>query len=268
MFATPPRHKNRSISHSDTAFNEQHFDLDVRRGSIRLSASTIGDGPTAMLLHGWGGSAHDMTAIALAFARAGWRAVTFDMPAHGRSPGRQSSLVEFLRAIGAVSGALGAPDIIVGHSFGGSAAVLGITELELRVRGAVLISPAAGPGYYVDRFARAVGLPAARTHGMVRHLVERVGRPLESLDTLVAAKSATVPALIVHDVGDREVPFQFAERMADSWRGSRLVPVQNLGHKRILRDPEVLSTAVDFARSLPNEPFAVSPHRPLQTAGR
>ncbi len=202
-----------------------------------------------MLVHGWGGASTDMLPLAAAFAQAGWRAITFDMPGHGESPGRESSLVEFLGAIRLVAGALGDPEVIIGHSFGGAAAVFGITELGLPVRAAVPFSPAPGPAYYVDRFVRAVGLPAERMDGMVRHLVERVGRPTESLDALVAAQSADVPALIVHDPKDREVPFEFAERMRDAWRGSRLVPAQSLGHKRILRDPAMIGAAVDFARS-------------------
>ena len=201
-----------------------------------------------MLVHGWGGSATDMLPLAWAFAHAGWRAIVFDMPGHGQSPGRESSLVEFLRAMRLVAGALGTPDVIVGHSFGGAAAVFGITELSLPVRAAVLFSPAPGPAYYVDRFVRTVGLPAARTDGMVRELVERVGRPMESLDALVAARSVNVPALIVHDPRDREVSFEFAQQMQDAWRGSRLVPAPALGHKRILRDPAMIDAAVHFAR--------------------
>jgi pimeloyl-ACP methyl ester carboxylesterase len=84
---------------------------------------------------------------------------------------------------------------------------------------------------------------------MVRELVERVGRPMESLDALVAARAATVPALIVHDPRDREVSFEFAEQMRDAWRGSRLVPAPSLGHKRILRDATTIDIAVDFIRS-------------------
>jgi len=202
-----------------------------------------------MLLHGWGGAATDMLPLASRFAAAGWRAIVFDMPGHGDSPGRESSLVEFLRAIRLVAGALGEPEVIVGHSFGGAAAVFGITELGLSVRSAVLFSPAPGPAYYVDRFVRSVGLPAERANGMLRHLVERVGRPIESLDAVVAAQSADVPALILHDPKDREVPFEFAERMRDAWRGSQLVAAPSLGHKRILRDPAMIGAAVDFARS-------------------
>ena len=250
MFVTPPRQR-RIIKPTSlpSELVSHRFDLEVSDASVTVSATTIGAGPTAMLLHGWGGSATDMIPAAHAFARAGWRAVVFDMPGHGRSPGRESSLVQFLRAMRAVAGALGTPDVIVGHSFGGAAAVFGITELGMSVRAAVLFSPAPGPAYYVERFARTLGLPAERTSGMVRHLVQRVGRPMESLDALVAAKSANVPALILHDPADKEVPFEFAERMRDAWRGSRLVPIPSRGHKRILRDAEAIAAAVEFART-------------------
>jgi len=252
MFVTPPRQRrNRSRTGAHAGAASSRFEIDVRDEAIRVSATTIGDGPTAMMVHGWGGSAADMLPVAHAFARAGWRAVVFDMPGHGRSPERESSLVEFLRAIRAVAGALGTPDVIVGHSFGGAAAVFSITELVLPVRAAVLFSPAPGPAYYVDRFARTLGLPRERTTGMVRRLVERVGRSMESLDALVAAKSADVPAVIFHDPADREVPFEFAERMRDAWHGSRLVSTPSVGHKRILRDSETIAAAVEFARTAP-----------------
>ena len=251
MFATPPRQKNRKIEPGSPSSEAMRaYRIDLNDGPFRISATTFGDGPPAMLLHGWGGSANDMLPLARAFAGAGWRSVVFDMPGHGRSTQRESSLVEFLRAMRLVAGALGTPEIVVGHSFGGAAAVFGITELGLPVRAAVLFSPAPGPAYYVDRFVRAVGLPAERTDGMVRQLVERVGRPMESLDAVVAARSTDVPALIVHDPRDREVSFEFAKQMQEAWRGSRLMPAPSLGHKRILSDATMIDTAVDFVRSV------------------
>jgi pimeloyl-ACP methyl ester carboxylesterase len=251
MFVTPPRHKRVTRSNPKLVtpeYSPTQVTIDER--GLRISATTIGAGPTVMLLHGWGGSAADMMPTATALANAGYRSVLFDMPGHGSSAGRESSLVEFLRAMRAVSRTLGTPELIVGHSFGGAAAVFGITELGLPVRGAVLFSPAPGPAYYVDRFARTVGLPAARTMGMMRLVVERVGRSVESLDALVAARDARVPALILHDPADREVPFAFAQQMSATWAGSRLVERPSLGHKRILRDPTSIAAAVDFTRSL------------------
>jgi pimeloyl-ACP methyl ester carboxylesterase len=263
MFVTPPRQKRRGKRHKGDstpidAIPLRAFEIGVRDRALELSVTSLGEGPTVMLLHGWGGSASDMMPLASAFARTGHRAVVFDMPGHGRSAGRESSLVDFLRAIDAVSGALGTPEIIVGHSFGGAAAVLAITELALPVRGAVLFSPAPGPAYYVERFSRTIGLPAERAVGMMRRVVERVGRPVESLDALVAARGVDLPAVIYHDPADREVPFDFAVQMKDAWRGSSLVPAPALGHKRILRDPETVAGAVDFARSLLASPIGAA----------
>ena len=261
MFATPPRQNRRKYLQKTTwstysAGSTPTLDIELQDGTLRISARLIGTGPLAMFVHGWGGSAGDMTPIAHAFARSGWRSVLFDMPGHGRSPGRESSLVEFMRAMRAVTAAVGAPDIIVGHSFGGAAAVLGITELPLPVRGAILIAPAPGPAYYVDRFTRSIGLPLERTQGMVRQLVARVGRSMESLDAIAAARSATAPGVVFHDPADREVPFEFAERMVDAWHGSRLVTAPNLGHKRILRDPQVITSALEYASGLATERVA------------
>jgi pimeloyl-ACP methyl ester carboxylesterase len=232
------------------------LDIELQDDDLRVSASLIGAGPLAMFVHGWGGSAADMLPLAHAFGQSGWRSVVFDMPGHGRSSGRESSLVAFMRAMRAVSRALGTPEVIVGHSFGGAAAILGITELGMQVRGTVLLAPAPGPAYYVDRFTRSIGLPPERTRGMIRHLVARVGRPMESLDALVAARSAAVPALIFHDPADREVPFEFAERMVEALRESRLVEAPSLGHKRLLRDPQVIASALAFASALPSQTAA------------
>ena len=147
MFVTPPKHKRRSNQPLALVGGDESTPthITIHERGVRVSATTMGDGPTVMLVHGWGGSAIDMMPTAGALARAGYRSIVFDVPGHGRSPGRQSSLVEFLRAMGAVSRTLGAPDLIVGHSFGGAAAVFGVTELGLPVRGAELFCPAPGP---------------------------------------------------------------------------------------------------------------------------
>jgi len=88
MFVTPPRQKRATSSHKAAIDDIGHgrirtLDIRVRGGSLQVPASVIGDGPTVMLLHGWGGSASDMMPLARAFARAGHRAIVFDLPGHG-----------------------------------------------------------------------------------------------------------------------------------------------------------------------------------------
>lgn len=58
-----------------------------------------------------------------------------------------------------------------------------------------------------------------------------------------------IPALIVHDADDQDVPLEQGERVARAWSGAELVRTQGLGHARILRAPGVLERVVGFVRA-------------------
>ena len=203
-----------------------------------------------LLVHGWSGLAADMTALAAELVRAGFRAVAFDMPAHGHSPGRRTSLAEWMRVLPALGEQLGGVHAVVGHSFGATAATLSL-EAGLRANGAVLIAPARGPGHFLERMRRFIGLPDARTAGMERRLVAHVGRELAFYDTSRAAATLSVPALILHDPADDEVPWSHGEALARAWRGSRLASAEGDGHYRILKSARTLEQTIAFVGGLP-----------------
>jgi pimeloyl-ACP methyl ester carboxylesterase len=54
--------------------------------------------------------------------------------------------------------------------------------------------------------------------------------------------------LVVHDRDDREVPIEHGRRLAATWPLAELRETDGLGHRRILRDPNVVATAVAFVR--------------------
>jgi pimeloyl-ACP methyl ester carboxylesterase len=60
-----------------------------------------------------------------------------------------------------------------------------------------------------------------------------------------------VPALIIHDRDDADVPWQQAELLAKAWPGARLLLTRGLGHMRILRNRDVIQTSVDFIAGKP-----------------
>jgi pimeloyl-ACP methyl ester carboxylesterase len=124
-------------------------------------------------------------------------------------------------------------------------------EAGLRARGAVLVAPARGPEHFLEQARRALNLPAARAAGMRRRLVERVGRGLHFFDAARAAAELYLPALVVHDPRDEEVPWAHAEAIARAWRRSRLVAAPGDGHYRILASPGTLERVLDFAATLP-----------------
>lgn len=249
LFLTPPRPKARRVVLEDAEAGR--YALEVREGELRVAAWSWGRGPAVLLAHGWGGTAADMAPLAERLEAAGYRAVLFDFPAHGRSAGRRTNMVEWLRVMRALAAAVGPVHAVAGHSFGGATVALALAEQGMPVRGAVLLAPVIGPAQFVDRFTGMIGLSPARAEGMMRRVAEMVGREPRSLDARWAVKHLRVPALVVHDPADREVPWAHAQAIADAWPGSRLLAADGLGHNRLLRDPGVLAAATDFIHALP-----------------
>lgn len=203
------------------------------------------DGPTVLLVHGWSGRAADMAAIAARLAADGMRAIAFDMPAHGASAGRRTSLAIWMKILPRIGAHYGPLSAVVGHSFGGAAAILSL-DAGLDARRAVLIAPPTGPAYFLEKLRRFIGLHERRAAGMERHLVAMVGRGIDEFDADRVAVRLTVPGLILHDPEDGEVPFAHAEAISRAWRGSVLVPIPGEGHNRILRSPAALDLISEF----------------------
>lgn len=213
------------------------------------------DGPPVLLIHGWSGRAADMAAIAARLAADGMRAIAFDMPAHGASAGRRTSLAVWTRILPEMGARFGELSAVIGHSFGGAAAVLSL-DAGLDARRAVLIAPPTGPAYFMEQMRRFVGLHERRAPGMERHLVATVGRALAEFDADRVAARLAVPALILHDPADGEVPFAHAEAISRAWRGSVLVPVPGEGHNRILKSATALDRISAFVLAGDAQPAA------------
>jgi len=72
---------------------------------------------------------------------------------------------------------------------------------------------------------------------------------MEELHVPTLARSMTSPVLIVHDTSDTDVPYTHAEEIALAWPQSELFTTTGLGHRAILRDPEVVRRTVEFLRA-------------------
>ena len=236
LFLTP-RRRQRPGAPAIDGHTGHAFALQLHRH--RLTAWSWGEGPLALLVHGWEGSAAHMAAAASRLVDAGFRAVALDMPAHGHASGRRTSLVEWLAVLRALPAALGRAEVVVGPSFGATALVHALADGFPADR-AILLAPPLGPRHFVARARRFIGLPAHREEGMIRRLSEIVGRDIAEFDAGRAATRIGIPALILHDPADPEVPWSHAETIARHWKDSRLIARDGVGHYKILNDPGTL----------------------------
>jgi pimeloyl-ACP methyl ester carboxylesterase len=242
LFRRPPRHRGPDIDRSAFDGGER---MQLRVDGARLAVWKFGEGPTALLVHGWGSRAARLGSFVAPLTAAGFSVVAFDAPGHGESDGRLSSLPQFLFALRELSTRFGPIEAVVAHSMGGAATTLAMAR-GLAVRRAVFLAPAADPAGYSERFAATVGLSPAVLVRMKAGLERRFGLPWRDFDVLAAAAKQIAPLLVVHDRDDRDIPVSEGEAYARAWPGARLVTTAGLGHRRIVHDPSVVAQAVGF----------------------
>jgi pimeloyl-ACP methyl ester carboxylesterase len=148
------------------------------------------------------------------------------------------------RAIRDVAHAVGPIHAIVGHSLGATAALLALRDGVAAARAVVIAPPREAP-HFLAQLVSALGLPAERLHGAIR-VVERQVGPLAQLEGDRAARALRIPGLVIHDEGDRHVPFEHGVAIAEAWQGAELVAQNGLGHRRILGSDDVIQRVAEF----------------------
>lgn len=245
LFLTPRRHP---LPERERAWLAGATRGELRLGDRRLPTWTWGDGPPVVLAHGWEGRGAQLGAFVEPLVAAGRRVVAFDAPAHGRAPGRTTNLLEMSEAIRALVDSLGEPAALVAHSFGAAATTVALRSglAPLALGRVVYLSPAENFAHFTTLFGAVLGLPSDLVERMQRRIERRFGTPWESLRGREIAPRLELPLLVLHDRDDAEVPCAHGETLAAAWPGARVHRTTGLGHRRILRDPEVVRRAVAF----------------------
>lgn len=259
LFCTPVGHAkvNRQsavIRKAEALFARGHV-LPVTYGcgfvrTVRFEPESESRG-TVLVLHGWTGQGLFMAGFVEALLERGFRVIAMDMPAHGGSSGKQLTFPLALQAITAVTRAELPLAGIVAHSFGGSvamAAIAGGVEAfsPIPARRIVSIAAPSTMQVYGRQFTSMLGL-TRRGHQAFEDQVKVIaGRPMESFSGRDFLEKAGIPALVIHAEDDKEIPFEDARELASAGPHVSLMPVGNLGHRRILASREVQRAAADF----------------------
>ena len=230
-----------------------------------LAAWSWGSGPAIVLVHGWGGRGAQMRAFVPPLVAAGYRAVVFDAPGHGSSGGRTTSLPALARAVGAVARVTDARGAVA-HSMGGASTLLALSR-GLPLSRAVVVAAPSNAERIWDGYASAFGLTAVTAAEARRRLEARVGESFTGLNAARFGPQVGIPVLVLHDRDDDEIPWSAGEENARVLPGGRLVTTRGLGHRRILRDPEVVARAVRFLEEGIAPARCANCRRALGTAG-
>lgn len=207
----------------------------------------------------WGGNAGQWHAAVTGLLAAGMRVVAFDALSHGASDAgargqQQTSIVEMARSLLAVAWHVGPVHAVVAHSLGGAAAAQAIRE-GLPVRGVAMIGAPADMYDACSAMAWQLGIAPHVLHRMQRRSEQWLGTSWSTFNVPDVGRTRPVPpALVIHDREDKEVRWEDGAAIAGAWPDARLVTTQGLGHRRILRDAEVIAHVTHFVRGLAAAP--------------
>jgi pimeloyl-ACP methyl ester carboxylesterase len=202
----------------------------------------IGSGPLALAIHGWGGRPAQLAPMALRLAEEGFRIVVPNLPGH--AGGEKTDIVIAAGAVKSLIDDLGQPELIVAHSF--ASMVMRLVFPEDAPGGIVLVAPALDVNDALDVFGDRLRLLPWARRGLRSRLEAWDPSLWPVLSALHPEQLPGADVLIVHDPADEDTSFARSAELAAIRPATSIVPIDGVGHTRILSDPHTLEVVADF----------------------
>lgn len=213
----------------------------------------IGDGPKHLLLvHGWAGRFTQFHALVDALEEANpdllsqYSITGYNAVAHRGATGKTTMMPEIGECIHQISEEIGPIDVLVAHSIGCNAALYARHELGTEIRKQVLISPPGRISEMVGIFCQLVGFNTKVMGKIIENLKTTHGEDFDGYSAVELAKTNDIPTLVFHDTDDHDTPVELGRAVGEAMAHGRYIETTGLGHRRILRDPEVLKNVITF----------------------
>ena len=245
LWFTPwPTQSTARSAQRETAWLVGTQPLELRAGRWRLRGFSAGEGPTVLLVHGWGDHAARLGAFVAPLVAQGFRAVAVDMPGHGNRRMARADLPTMADALRLVAAQVGPVHAVIGHSLGATVSMLAVRD-GVSPAALVLLAPPVRLDDAVSRFGEMLDLPARTLTGLRRRIERRFGASVWR-DYAADHLELDVPTLLIHDTDDPQVDISQGRMLAAAWPNVEMVETAGLGHQRIVRDPAVVAAAVAF----------------------
>lgn len=208
--------------------------------------------PLILLAHGWSGRGTQMGPFVQPLLDAGYRILSFDAPAHGKSSGERTNIYEVADVIVQLQKHYGNIDAAITHSFGGPCIAVAL-QRGFTTNRIVSISPPATARGLAEKFNHALQVPRKAAEKMTQLIEKEYGQDIwEEISMVNTIKGISIPGLVIHDNNDNDIPWQEGEAVAQAWDNAQFIKTSGLGHRRILRDPSVIKQSVAFIKNAEN----------------
>lgn len=211
----------------------------------RIAQYRWGSGEKVILcLHGWQSNSFRWKKYVEVLDKKKYKMICLDAPAHGRSDGVLFNVPMYARLIQQFL-EQNKVDSILSHSLGAFSTMYLLSNYPLLSPPKVIALGT--PSYadsFIDEFIRVLNLSSKARRNLVTYFTNYSGLKTNDFDSKLFAKNQKSFGLIVHDINDKEAPFEYAKEMAKIWPKSRFLGTEGFGHK--LRDDTVVQEVIKF----------------------
>lgn len=243
LWLTPPHPKppEREVPYINSAKSST---ITVEGQNIQLW--TWGMGPTVLFVHGWGGRGTQISCFVDDLVKAGFQVVGVDLPAHGRSDGKQTNALIMAKVLKEVIKQINDLHSVITHSFG--AVIFGLDyEPNRPLQNIVMICPPATMNTAFNQFSSMLQLPKTIIDYIVKTMKENFGNDiLERVSLAKMSKEIVQPTLVIHDAEDDVVPFNDGKEIVGILKQGVFYETAGLGHRKILYDQGIVTRTVQF----------------------
>lgn len=240
LFSTPIKHK---IPKRELEMDRKSIQKLIEISSInkKVVIYQYGESDKKIILsHGWSGRGTHLFKIADELLKAGYSTISFDAPAHGKSPGRTTLMSEFVATILEIERQFGPFEAAVGHSLGG------MSLLNATKKGLAIIGSGDIIQDILDDFVAKMDLKPNTSTQLRLHFEKKLGEEMNSYSAYKSAIEVSIPVLVIHDKNDIEVPVTAAIHIHKHLKNGELFLTEGLGHRKILGNSEVIEKVVRF----------------------
>jgi pimeloyl-ACP methyl ester carboxylesterase len=206
--------------------------------------------PIILFVHGWAGRATQFRKFFPVLIEAGFRVVAFDGPAHGKSEGKSTNILEFGEVLKEMFKQIGEPKAVVAHSFGGVVALYGATN-GLPLKKLINIGAPVIGDKIIETFLNAVNGSWSTGLKFKSYMLKKYHRSFDEFSAQYFIRHLRTPLqlLLVHDDQDKDVSIEHPRELVKLYPQAKLYETSGLGHTRILKDETVIKDCLKFIQS-------------------
>ena len=245
LFTTPIRHKlpKRELHMERESVQKSIVVTEIQKEIVVYEYGK--SNKKILLVHGWSGRGTQLVKIADELLKLGYMTISFDAPAHGKSKGNSSIMIEFIASILEIEKQYGPFEFAIGHSLGGMS-VLNAIKQNLQVKKAVIIGSGDIIQDIIDDFICKLQLKPEYGIKLRNHFEAKFGGKMDDYSAYKAAEKTEVPVFVIHDKDDDDVSVKAAYNIQKHLKQSEIMITEGLGHRKILGDENVIQKVKEF----------------------